>query len=81
MIVRVKLFAVAKDLIGNESLEVELPEVATVSQFRTARESQFPQLSTIISHLMIAVDAEYANDQTVLTQNSEIACIPPVSGG
>lgn len=81
MIVRVKLFAVAKDLIGNESLEVELPEVATVSQLRTALESQFPQLSTIISHLMIAVDAEYANDQTVLTENSEIACIPPVSGG
>ncbi|MCH7727059.1 MAG: molybdopterin converting factor subunit 1 [Planctomycetes bacterium] len=81
MIVRVKLFAVAKDLIGNESLEVELPEFATVSQLRTALESQFPQLSTIISHLMIAVDAEYANDQTVLTENSEIACIPPVSGG
>ena len=81
MIVRVKLFAVAKDLIGNESLEVELPEAATVSQLRTALESQFPQLSTIISHLMIAVDAEYANDQTVLTENSEIACIPPVSGG
>ncbi len=81
MIVRVKLFAVAKDLIGNESLEVELPEFSTVSQLRTALESQFPQLSTIISHLMIAVDAEYANDQTVLTENSEIACIPPVSGG
>ena len=81
MIVRVKLFAVAKDLIGNESLEVELPEVATVSQLRTALESQFPQLSAIISHLMIAVDAEYANDQTLLTENSEIACIPPVSGG
>jgi len=81
VIVRVKLFAVAKDLIGNESLEVELPEFSTVSQLRTALESQFPQLSTIISHLMIAVDAEYANDQTVLTENSEIACIPPVSGG
>ncbi len=81
MNVGVKLFAVAKELAGRETLAVELPSRATVADLRRAVEAQFPALITILPHAMWAVDAAYADDNTILTDQSDIALIPPVSGG
>jgi molybdopterin converting factor small subunit len=42
--------------------------------------SAYPQLRDLRS-LFIAVNLKYANDEALLTENDEIALIPPVSGG
>jgi molybdopterin converting factor subunit 1 len=81
MTVRVKLFAVAKERAGRAELDIELPTGATVADLRKAIESNHPALAAIIPHAMWAVDKSYANDATPLTSNSEVALIPPVSGG
>lgn len=81
MIVRVKLFAVAKQAAGVDSIEIEVPEQATVADVRRALIAAVPALSPAAKFLLFAVDAEYAGDQMVVTPKSEIACIPPVSGG
>ena len=38
-------------------------------------------LGAIVPHAMWAVDTAYAADSTELTNQSEVALIPPVSGG
>ena len=81
MIVRVKLFASARERTGRDELDVELPAGATVAALRDAIATVCPALSTILHHAMWAVDTAYANDKTVLTEGSEVALIPPVSGG
>jgi molybdopterin converting factor small subunit len=81
MKVRVKLFAVAKELAGCDDLSVELPAGATVGDLRGAIIIVSPALARIVPHALWAVGAEYANDDTRLTQTSEVALIPPVSGG
>jgi molybdopterin converting factor subunit 1 len=81
MIVRVKLFAVAKERAGREELAVELPDGATVADLRKAIATASPALSAILPHAMWAVDTEYANDRTSLNEQSKVALIPPVSGG
>jgi molybdopterin converting factor subunit 1 len=81
MTVRVKLFAVAKELAGREVLVVELPKDSTIADLREQISSAHPALANILPHSMWAVDAEYANDRTLLTDQSEVALIPPVSGG
>jgi molybdopterin converting factor subunit 1 len=81
MLVRVKLFAVAKERAGQETLTVELPAGATIANLRDAIKTQHPALAQILPHALWAVDTAYANDQTPITENSEIALIPPVSGG
>ena len=81
MNVRVKLFAVAKELAGSDAIVVELPDGATIAHLRTAIISTSPALARIVPHAMWAVGAEYATDNTPLTEASEIALIPPVSGG
>ena len=81
MTLRVKLFAVAKERAGREELTIDLPSGATVADLRRALATTCPALATILPHALWAVDTTYANDQTILTEQSEIALIPPVSGG
>lgn len=81
MIVQVKLFAVAKQLVGDDTAAVELPDRPTVADLRSALARDYPALSATLGSVVFAVNAEYATDQTRLSTNDEIACIPPVSGG
>ena len=82
MKVRIKLFAVARQLAGRDEVEVELlGEAAQVADLRAALVAACPQLGQVARHLMIAVDTEYASDSTPITKDSEVAVIPPVSGG
>jgi molybdopterin converting factor subunit 1 len=81
MKVRVKLFAAAKELIGRDRLEVAVPQTANVADVRRAIQAEFPALGRILPHAVWAVGAEYASEETAIDQYSDIALIPPVSGG
>ena len=81
MKVRVRLFAAAKDLAGHDVLSLEVAERATVADVRTALLASAPALANIVPHALWAVDTQYALESTPITEQSEIALIPPVSGG
>ena len=81
MTARVKLFAVARERHGNDELLVDLPPNATVADLKRAVATTSPALAKILPHALWAVNAEYATDTTPITEKSEIALIPPVSGG
>jgi molybdopterin converting factor subunit 1 len=81
MMVRVKLFAVARQLAGGDAVEIEMSEPATIGRLREALAAQVPELAGIARHVMFAVGTEYASDDAAIDQSAEIACIPPVSGG
>jgi molybdopterin converting factor subunit 1 len=81
MKIQVKLFAAARELAGHSELELNVGDAASVADIRRAVEHTHPELHTILPHALWAVDAEYANDDTPVNETSEIAIIPPVSGG
>ena len=81
MKVEVRLFARAKDAAGAERVTVELPPSARVGDLRAALAAEFPRLAPLAPSLLVAVGNDYAADQSVLGEQSEIACFPPVSGG
>lgn len=81
MNVRVKLFAIARELAGSDELSVELPANATVDDLRKTIISVSPALARIVPHALWAVGTAYATGDTVLSEQSEVALIPPVSGG
>ncbi len=81
MKVCVKLFAVARDKTGQSSIEIELPDDATIRDLRAALAKECPALSPLLPATRIAVNSEYAADHTPLTADAEVALIPPVSGG
>ena len=81
MRVQVQLFAGARDRMGRSALDLELPDRSTVLELRRRLAEEFPQLAPIVARSMIAVDAQYAGDDATVRSASEIALIPPVSGG
>lgn len=81
MRVAVQLFAVARQLAGRDRVEVELPAGATVAQLREQLGRQLPALEGLLPQMLFAVAAQYADDQTPIPPEAEVACIPPVSGG
>lgn len=76
-----QLYAAAKEAAGASAVKVDLSEVATVSDLRTELINVFPALVNLRDSLLICVDQQYAGDQEPLTEASEVACFPPVSGG
>ena len=81
MIVRVLLFALAKQRVGRGCVEVELPTGATVGQLRAALAERHAPLADLLPHVRFAVNSEYAIDGTVIPAAAVVALIPPVSGG
>ena len=77
----VKLFALAKQLAGCDAIAVDLPDGAIVADLRHVITERYPDLADLLAHAMFAVNAQYANDDSLVPPDAEIACIPPVSGG
>lgn len=81
MKVVVKLFAGARELAGQPQVEVELSDGSTISDLREALCVQHAALAPLLPHALFAIDTTYATDETIISADAEIACIPPVSGG
>ncbi len=80
MPVQVLYFAGARDAAGT-ARETLAPPPPTVAALRRALESAHPALGRILPRCRIAVNQEFAEDDAVLRDGSEIAIVPPVSGG
>lgn len=81
MRITIRFFAAARDLVGCDAVERDLPPHATVADLKATLAAEFPALATLLRHSMIAVGHDYAPDAFVLADGNEVAVIPPVSGG
>ncbi len=79
--VRIRLFAMQRQLAGSRELLVELPLGATVEDAWTAAVGAVPALAPGRPTLRFAVNGAYADPSTPLAHDDEVAVIPPVSGG
>ena len=81
MIIRIQLFAGVRQAVDSEHVEVTAPEQATVGDLRAAAAAQSPELAPWLASSLFAVNGQYASDETPVNADSEVALIPPVSGG
>lgn len=81
MTVRVLMFARARELAGAGEVAVELPAEATVADLRAALAAARPALADVLARSAVAVDEEFAEDDTMICDGAVAAVIPPVSGG
>jgi molybdopterin converting factor subunit 1 len=81
MTVRVRLFAILRERLGSDSVEIELPAGATVED--ALAELARGELGELLQKLPVqmAVNRDYAEPSTPLASGDELALIPPVSGG
>ncbi|HVV91570.1 MAG TPA: molybdenum cofactor biosynthesis protein MoaE [Solirubrobacterales bacterium] len=82
MTVTVRLFAILRERAGRDSVEIELPEGATVDD-AFERLADAPGLAGLVGRmpLRMAVNREYAAAGTPIAPGDELALIPPISGG
>ncbi len=80
MTINILTFGIARDIIGSSTFDMSLPEGASVADLKQHLLEQYPRFISLAS-LMIAVNAEYGVETTILTEKDEIALIPPVAGG
>jgi molybdopterin converting factor subunit 1 len=79
--VRVRLFAIQRELVGSRELPVELGDSATVEDAWAAVAARFPVLAPGRPSVRFARNGDYAEPTTTLADGDEVAFIPPVSGG
>jgi molybdopterin converting factor subunit 1 len=80
--VTVRLFALARQRAGRAEVALRVAEPATVAALKAALAAAYPELAPLVPQLMIAIDADYAHDESrLIPRGAEIAAIPPVSGG
>ena len=79
--VRVRLFAVQRELAGTREVTLDLPDGADVEAAWSALAERFPVLAPGRPSMRFARNGEYADPGTALADGDEVAMIPPVSGG
>ena len=80
MTVKIKFFALGKDLVGQSELEKQVDPGTTIESLLNELKKEYPQLERLKS-FMVARNMVYSDLQTEINEGDEIAIIPPVSGG
>jgi molybdopterin converting factor subunit 1 len=79
--VEVRLFARFRDVARSETLAVPIADDERVRDLRRKIGEQYPKLVDLLQRSAFAVNGEFANDDTAVSANDEVALLPPVSGG
>jgi molybdopterin synthase catalytic subunit len=79
--VRVRLFAIQRELAGTREVPLELADGAVVEDAWAAVAARFPGLGPGRPSVRFARNGDYAEPTTALADGDEVAFIPPVSGG
>jgi sulfur-carrier protein len=79
--VQVRLFAVARQAAGRDAVEIDVADGATVAELRKQLIDQVPSLARLLPHMTFAVGSQYVSEDSPIPAGTDVACIPPVSGG
>lgn len=77
----IRLFATLKDRAGQDRIQVQVDEPATVQTVLTAVRDRYPALSEAIESSIVSVNKAFASEETAVQPGDDIAIFPPVSGG
>jgi molybdopterin synthase sulfur carrier subunit len=81
MRIKVLYFSSIKDKLKKNFEEIDIKEKATVKELINVLKEKYPQIKENLDKALVAVNEEYADDETVLKEGDTVALIPPVSGG
>ncbi|MFQ5837863.1 MAG: molybdopterin converting factor subunit 1 [Thermoplasmata archaeon] len=80
MKVKVRLFASLREEVGQEVVELEVPDACSVESLLKAFTSRYPG-SEAVGSVLVAVNKEVAGPEDAVKEDDEVALLPPVSGG
>lgn len=81
---RIKSFAILREIIGKEQLTLQLPrkdEGTSVGDLRERIYELYPKILAQNIPFRIAVNANVADERLIINDFDEIALLPAISGG
>jgi molybdopterin converting factor subunit 1 len=78
---KVRLFAILRDVVGEGEITIAVPSGVTVSHLETEILKKYPQLKSFSNKFVTSVNCKVTSGDTIITSRDEIALLPPVSGG
>ena len=81
MSLNILLFAAARDDIGSDYVEIDVPDDATAGDVLNKLSELSPFMAELVPYCRLAIDERYAVASASIQGAREIALIPPVSGG
>ena len=79
--IHLRLFAGYRDKVGSSSLDLVFQDNATVGDLVLEMVGRYPGLCHDPDNMVVAVNQEYRGHEYFLSDEDEVALIPPVSGG
>lgn len=78
---RVLFFATLRDRTGVKEVILEFPQGTNIAEIKNIVLRKYPDLDRIMETIIVALNHEFAFDEDIVKDGSEIAMFPPVSGG
>jgi molybdopterin converting factor subunit 1 len=79
--IKVRLFAILREMVGETEITLTLPTGITVSYLNNEILKKYPQLKSFSNKFVTSVNCKVTSGDTIITSKDEIALLPPVSGG
>ena len=79
--IKVRLFAVLREVVGEREITITVPGGVTVSYLNNEILKKYPQLKSFSNKFVTSVNCKVTTEDTIITSSDEIALLPPVSGG
>lgn len=81
MRIRVLFFGILRDIVGLREDILDVQEGPTLSAVFEHYATRFPRLRELSKSIVLAHNQRFADPATLLSEDDEVAFLPPVSGG
>jgi molybdopterin converting factor subunit 1 len=78
---KVLFFATLRDKTGIREVVIEYPAGSLIADIKMKLLDMYPNLGPSMETIIVAMNHEFAFDDSVVQDGAEIALFPPVSGG
>ena len=81
MIIRIKFFAILKDILEREEMILNFSSPISCGEVLAFLKDSFSETASLLESSFVAVNGHYAERGTALNPEDEVAVLPPMSGG
>lgn len=81
--ITVRFFAMLKNKAGREVIEIPCEDEMTLRELQDTIIKEFPEIKEYLSgkRVLVSVNQEFAEPDSVVKDGDEVAFLPPFSGG
>ena len=79
--IKVKLFAILRERVGESEITITVPTGITVNYLNSEILKKYPQLKSFNNKFVTSVNWKVTTGDTIISSKDEIALLPAVSGG